>query len=73
MEDFNVLTDSQMHSIEDRLRVAVGQLIEYEMLLNIAMASMKTQRNDFLDTTCRFLKSKQDTLLQDQIDKIYTK
>lgn len=70
MEDFNVLTDSQMYSIEERMRLAVNQLIEYEMLLNMAMATMKTQGNEFLNDTCTLLKSRQDRLLEEQITKI---
>ncbi len=70
MEDFNVLTDSQMYSMEERMRLAVKQLIEYEMLLNMAMATMKTQGNEFLNDTCTLLKSRQDRLLEEQITKI---
>lgn len=70
MEDFNVITDSQMYSIEERMRLAVNQLIEYEMLLNTAMATMKTQGNEFLNDTCTRLKSIQDRLLEEQITKI---
>lgn len=70
MEDFNVLTDSQMYSMEERMRLAVNQLIEYEMLLNMAMATMKTQGNEFLNDTCTLLKSRQDRLLEEQITKI---
>lgn len=70
MEDFNVITDSQMYSMEERMRLAVNQLIEYEMLLNMAMATMKTQGNEFLNDTCTLLKSRQDRLLEEQITKI---
>lgn len=70
MEDFNVITDSQMYSMEERIRLAVKQLIEYEMLLNMAMATMKTQGNEFLNDTCTLLKSRQDRLLEEQITKI---
>ncbi len=70
MEDFNVITDSQMYSMEERMRLAVKQLIEYEMLLNMAMATMKTQGNEFLNDTCTLLKSRQDRLLEEQITKI---
>jgi len=70
MEDFNVLTDTQLHTIEDRLRLAVGQLISYEMLLNMAIATMKTQDNLYLNDVCTLLKSRQDELLQEQITKI---
>lgn len=70
MEDFNVITDSQMYSMEERMRLAVNQLIEYEMLLNMAMATMKTQRNEFLNDTCTILKSIQNRLLEEQITKI---
>lgn len=70
MEDFNVLTDSQMYSMEERMRLAVKQLIEYEMLLNMAMDTMKTQGNEFFNDTCTLLKSRQDRLLEEQITKI---
>lgn len=70
MEDFNVLTDTQLHSIEDRLSLAVGQLIQYEMLLNMAIATMKTQDNPYLNDTCTLLKARQSDLIQEQINKI---
>ena len=66
MEDFTVLTDSQIHNIEDRLRIAEAKLIKYEMLINIAIATMKTQNNEYLNETCALLKSRQQELINQQ-------
>lgn len=71
MEDFNVITDTEMDRLNNLFEVAMEQLIKYEALVNIAVANMKVNGNEYMTDIANLIDSRHKEILDEQTQKLF--
>lgn len=71
MEDFNVITDTEMERLNNLFEVALEQLIKYEVLVNIAVANMKVNGNEYMTDIANLIDSRHKEILNEQTQKLF--
>ena len=71
MEDFNVITDTEMDRLNNLFEVAMEQLIKYEVLVNIAVANMKVNGNEYMTDIANLIDSRHKEILNEQTQKLF--
>lgn len=71
MQDFNVITDTEMDRLNNLFEVAMEQLIKYEVLVNIAVANMKVNGNEYMTDIAELIDSRHKEILNEQTQKLF--
>lgn len=71
MQDFNVITDTEMERLNNLFEVALEQLIKYEVLVNIAVANMKVNGNEYMTDIANLIDSRHKEILDEQTQKLF--
>jgi hypothetical protein len=71
MQDFNVITDTEMERLNNLFEVALEQLIKYEVLVNIAVANMKVNGNEYMTDIANLIDSRHKEILNEQAQKLF--
>lgn len=71
MEDFNVITDTEMDRLNNLFEVALEQLIKYEVLVNIAVANMRVNGNEYMTDIANLIDSRHKEILDEQTQKLF--
>jgi len=71
MQDFNVITDTEMERLNNLFEVALEQLIKYEVLVNIAVANMKVNGNEYMTDIANLIDSRHKEILNEQTQKLF--
>jgi hypothetical protein len=73
MEDFNVITDTDMHKIELKYKTALEHLTKYQILVNMAVANMKVNGTEYLEGIAELIDTKHQEILDEQSTKLFSK
>jgi hypothetical protein len=73
MEDFNVISDTEMDRLNSLFETALEQLIRYEVLVNIAVANMRVNGNEYMTDIAQLIDSKHKEILDEQTAKLFNK